>query len=44
MASTFTTGKKAAKEVYAPFEPGRRSIELDKTLFNGGAYWRTGVE
>jgi hypothetical protein len=39
MASTFTTGKKAAKEVYAPFEPGRRSIELDKTLFNEGVHY-----
>jgi hypothetical protein len=39
MASTFTTEKKAAKEVYAPFEPGRRSIELDKTLFNEGMHY-----
>jgi len=34
MARTF-----AAKEGYAPFEPGRRSIELDKTLFNGGVHY-----
>jgi hypothetical protein len=39
MASTFTTEKKAAKEDYAPFEPGRRSIELDKTLFNEGVHY-----
>jgi hypothetical protein len=29
----------ASKEVYAPFEPGRRSIELDKTLFNEGVHY-----
>ena len=29
----------ASKEVYVPFEPGRRSIELDKTLFNEGVHY-----
>jgi hypothetical protein len=39
MASIFTTEKKAAKEAYAPFEPGRHSIALDKTLLNEGVHY-----
>ena len=40
MASTFTAKKEVSREDYVPFEPGRRSIVLDKTLHNGTYYYR----